>query len=455
MSRHERMHMNLSKMGEHDAFKSVQSGSSFNTNKYTKLKISNEEAVKNKKKFLKLKHIQKQMFKSQNEENNLFGKMNKKKMKMLFMANKGNLTHKIEESLPDIDNSNDKAQSYINKTCQSYAAYKEKRLDEEKERSNQDEFQNRLDPLQYDLLKNYLEILNQNKNATNHHNNEQVFASKDDKSTPAFIPSSLYLNNSSTNEVSDYNNSNHPFYRQTPQDRQHLLTVPSHSSNVITPPSSSSSVVSSPLFEQHQSQSNKKSNSNFFYTNQSGDQTIMPSLPRNALNNSKFSNMLTNLNPAFNFHDINADNQLASRQQGLKGSNQLSSQIMPDFLYNLNKKSCLNLTPQQYYETNLNNENRLSMNNFMTNSKPVMDSSECNMFSFQNNNPERERSKCESSGQMCVHKAELTCLRKNLFLLFAGSMPHVINFFNLHPNNIENTTQIDKAINYLVQNQKF
>jgi len=457
MSRHERMHMSLNKIGVLDESKSVQTSSLFNTpttNQHTNLKNSNDDnEVKNRKKLSKLKRIQKQMFKSKHVKSELLGKMNKKKLKTFLMANKDNLIHKIENRLPKIDNSNDKAQYNLNKARKSYSADIEKCLDDEKEQRNPDMTQTRLHPFHYDLLKNYIDILNQNKNTTNQHNNKQVFASKDEKpTTSSYFPTSLYVNNSNNNEMNHYNNNNHHFYHQSPPDGQHLLTVPSHSSNVITPPSSSSSIVSSPLSEHHQSHGNRNLNNTFFYPNQSVDQNInLPSNLLNNNNNNKLSNMLTNLNPNFSLHDINADNQL--KLQELKCNNQLlSSQLPTNLICNLNKQSFPNLNPRCYES---NNENRPLTNHFFANSKPSIHSYEYNRFSLQCNNPEKERNKCEPNGQACVHKAELTCLRKNLFLMFANSMPHVISLFNLDPNNIENTTQIDKTISCLVQNQKF
>ncbi len=416
MSRHERLHMRS------DASLSVQISSWYKKKNLQKnLNIFYQEAANGK-----LTHAPKKTLKSKHSENvNLREKLNKKKLKMILMAKREN----FENCLPQQENSNETDQKYFSlKGNQSYTDHNEKCLrDAEQDQKISDISQNRLHPLHYDLLKSYLEILNQNKNLTT--SNEQFFATKDDN----HFPNSLYVNCSSGNEKR-----NSPAYDQIPQDGQNVLTVPSHSSNVVTPPSSASSIVSSPMSEHHQSQSNRKPSIHPFHTNQPLNPSLMHNLAK--IPSKQSSNMLTSLNAISSYYDTNLESQI--KLQGLKSSNQLlSSQIASDLVYNSNKQPAF-----RSYELNLNNENRLSMNPYLANSKTDMASSECNLFSSQYSNLVR-------CSQTCVHKAELSFLRKNLFLMFASSMPHVIDLFNLDPSKIENTTQIDQAIIYLIQNQ--
>lgn len=58
-----------------------------------------------------------------------------------------------------------------------------------------------------------------------------------------------------------------------------------------------------------------------------------------------------------------------------------------------------------------------------------------------------------SSNGFCRYTNELEYLRKNVYKLLNYLMPHVVQMFNLDPNSIEKSQQIDKLIDYLLLNK--
>ncbi len=75
-----------------------------------------------------------------------------------------------------------------------------------------------------------------------------------------------------------------------------------------------------------------------------------------------------------------------------------------------------------------------------------------NLNNQQVNNGQNEKNDPKAFTNCCNHRYELESLRQNLFHFLINLMPQFVYLFNIDPSSIENTTQIDKLIYYLIKN---